>query len=480
MLSIQNYIAGELRPALSNTYIDNYEPATGHVFAQIARSDEQDLNLAYQAAKTAHQEWKKMGAEGRAKILLHIADLIDQQAESLAQAESQDNGKPLWLAKQMDIPRASQNIRFYAMAALHDSNHAYQQVGSLNYTLREPLGVVACISPWNLPLYLFTWKIAPALASGNCVVAKPSELTPYTAFLFAKICIEAGLPAGVLNILNGYGNEVGEAMVRHPKIKAISFTGGTLTGTKIAQIAAPKFKKLSLELGGKNPTIIFASANYQKALENTIKAAFLNQGEICLCGSRIFVEEKIYEKFKNDLLTKIKELIVGDPQSDNTFIGALVSKQHLDKVVSYVELAKQEEGKILIGGERVHLKGRCKDGYFFSPTLVEGLNFDCRTNQEEIFGPIATITPFRTEEEVLMYANSVEYGLACSLWTNDLAQAHRLAEKIESGIVWVNCWLLRDLRTPFGGVKNSGVGREGGFEALHFFTEEKNVCINFS
>lgn len=479
MLKIQNYIAGKIRPAVSGAYLDNYEPATGQIFAQIARSDAQDVELAYQAAKNAFPNWKKIGAEGRAKILLHIADLIDQNAATFAHAESQDNGKPLWLAQQMDIPRASQNLRFYATAILHDFSHTYQQVGSLNYTLREPLGVVACISPWNLPLYLFTWKIAPALASGNCVIAKPSELTPYTAFLFAKICIEAGLPAGVLNILNGYGNEVGEAIVSHQKIKAISFTGGTTTGAKIAQIAAPKFKKLSLELGGKNPTIVFASADYHKALENTLKAAFLNQGEICLCGSRIFVEEKIYEKFKNDLVAKVKELKVGDPNEANSFIGALVSQGHLDKVMSYIELAKQEGGKILVGGERVYPEGRCKNGYFIAPTIIEGLNYDCRTNQEEIFGPVATITPFRNEEEVLTYANSVAYGLACSLWTNDLSQAHRLAEQIESGIVWVNCWLLRDLRTPFGGMKNSGIGREGGFDALHFFTEEKNVCIKF-
>lgn len=477
MLQIQNYIAGELRPSISGKYLDNYEPATGQVFALIARSDAQDVSLAYQAAQAASENWKNLGAEGRANILLRIADLIEQKAEIFAQAESRDNGKPLWLAKQMDIPRASQNLRFYATASLHSSNHSYQQIGSLNYTLREPLGVVACISPWNLPLYLFTWKIAPALASGNCVLAKPSELTPYTAYLFAQACIEAGLPAGVLNILNGYGNEVGEAMVSHPKIRAISFTGGTLTGAKIAQIAAPQFKKLSLELGGKNPTIIFASADYQKALESTLKAAFLNQGEICLCGSRIFVEEKIYEQFKNDLVAKIQNLQVGDPMHKNSFIGALVSEGHLQKVLGYIQLAQEEGGKILVGGKQLHVEGRCEKGYFVAPTLIEGLSYDCRTNQEEIFGPVATITPFSNEEEVLAYANSVQYGLACSLWTNDLSQAHRLASKIESGIVWVNCWLLRDLRTPFGGVKSSGVGREGGFEALHFFTEEKNVCI---
>ncbi|MCS6795595.1 MAG: aldehyde dehydrogenase, partial [Raineya sp.] len=373
--------------------------------------------------------------------------------------------------------RAWQNIRFYATAALHWANESYQQTASLNYTLREPLGIVGCISPWNLPLYLFTWKIAPALASGNCVIAKPSELTPYTAFLFSQICIEAGLPAGVLNILHGYGNEVGEAIVTHPAIKAISFTGGTRTGARIASLAAPQFKKLSLELGGKNPNIIFASAEYEKALKTAIRAAFLNQGEICLCGSRIFIEKPIYEQFKQDFVKEVKNLKVGNPKDENTFIGALVSESHLHKVLSYIELAQQEGGTILTGGKRIFLPNENAGGFFVEPTVIEGLAYDCRTNQEEIFGPVVTLTPFETEAEVLTYANSVQYGLACSIWTQNLTQAHRVAQKIESGIVWINCWLLRDLRTPFGGMKNSGVGREGGFEALNFFTEEKNVCL---
>jgi aminomuconate-semialdehyde/2-hydroxymuconate-6-semialdehyde dehydrogenase len=479
MQYIHNYINGELVPAISGAYIDNVEPATGKVFSQIARSGAADVQKAYEAGKNAFEGWKNLGAEKRSHILLKIAELIEQNADALAQAESQDNGKPVWLAKKMDIWRASQNIRFYATASLHTSNHTYQNPDNINYTLREPLGVVACISPWNLPLYLFTWKIAPALASGNCVIAKPSELTPLTAYLFSEICIRAGLPAGVLNVLHGYGYEVGEAIVSHPKVKAVSFTGGTKTGAHIARIAAPMFKKLSLELGGKNPTIIFASADYEKALETTLRASFLNQGEICLCGSRIFVEESIYERFRNDLVEKIKKLKVGDPQDDTNFMGALVSEAHIQKVLSYIALAQQEGGKILTGGKRLQPVGRCQNGYFVEPTLIEGLAYDCRTNQEEIFGPVATITPFKTEEQVLSYANSVEYGLACSLWTNDLSQAHRIAGKIESGIVWVNCWLLRDLRTPFGGMKSSGIGREGGFEALQFFTEEKNVCIQF-
>ncbi|MDX1905268.1 MAG: aldehyde dehydrogenase [Thermonemataceae bacterium] len=480
MQQIDNYLDGKLVPALAGQTIHNIEPATANVFASIARSQSEDVEEAVIAAQKAFPAWRDLGAEKRANILLKIAELIEQNAEKFAQAESQDTGKPLWLARQMDIPRASQNIRFYATAALHWANHSYQQIGAINYTTRQPLGVVACISPWNLPLYLFTWKIAPALASGNCVIAKPSELTPLTAYLFAKICIEAGLPAGVLNILNGYGNEVGQAMVAHKAIKAISFTGGSKTGALIASVAAPMFKKLSLELGGKNPTIIFASADYEKALETALKASFLNQGEICLCGSRVLVERPIYEQFKNDLVKRINELKVGDPQNQETFLGALVSENHLDKVLSYIELAQQEGGKILTGGKRIQAEGRCEKGFFVAPTLIEGLDFNCRTNQEEIFGPVSTIQAFDTEQEALLYANSVQYGLACSIWTNDLAQAHRVAEHIESGIVWVNCWLLRDLRTPFGGVKSSGVGREGGFDALNFFTEEKNICIKYA
>ncbi len=477
MIEIFNYLGGALQKSLSGDFLPNIEPATGKIFAQLPRSNERDVALAIELAQKATEQWKNLGAEGRAKILLKIADLIDKNAQVLAQAESRDTGKPFWLARQMDILRASQNMRFYATASLHWANESYQQIGSLNYTLREPLGIVGCISPWNLPLYLFTWKIAPALASGNCVIAKPSEQTPYTAFLLAQICIEAGLPAGVLNILHGYGGEVGEAIVTHPKVKAISFTGGTRTGARIASLAAPQFKKLSLELGGKNPTIIFASAEYEKALQTAVRAAFLNQGEICLCGSRIFVEKPIYEQFKQDFVRETQKLKVGNPKEETTFIGALISEAHLQKVLSYIKLAEQEGGKILTGGKRVFLQGENAGGFFVEPTVIEGLAYDCRTNQEEIFGPVVTLTPFETEEEVIVYANSVPYGLACSIWTQNLAQAHRVAHKIESGIVWINCWLVRDLRTPFGGVKSSGLGREGGFQALNFFTEEKNICI---
>jgi aminomuconate-semialdehyde/2-hydroxymuconate-6-semialdehyde dehydrogenase len=478
MLKIENYIGGELVAPASNEYLDNYNPATGEVYSYIPDSGESDVEAAVEAAKNAFPVWSKTGAEQRHDILMRLASMIERDLDSLAGAESIDNGKPLTLAKQVDIPRAIANFKFYATAAMHFSSEAHETVGqAINYTLRQPLGVVGCISPWNLPLYLFTWKIAPALAAGCTVVAKPSEITPMTAYLLSKLSIEAGLPPGVLNIIHGLGTKAGGAIVSHKDVKAISFTGGTKTGEWIAQTAAPMFKKLSLELGGKNPNIIFADCNYDEMLETTVRSSFSNQGQICLCGSRIFVEKPLYENFCEDFVARVSQLKIGDPLEPETNIGAIVSETHMEKILSYIDLAQAEGGKTLTGGKQVKLEGRCANGYFIEPTIIENLAHDCRTNQEEIFGPVVTVTPFDTEEEVLQYANSVEYGLSATVWTENLSRAHRVAEKLESGIVWVNCWLLRDLRTPFGGMKNSGVGREGGFEALKFFTEEKNVCI---
>jgi aminomuconate-semialdehyde/2-hydroxymuconate-6-semialdehyde dehydrogenase len=378
----------------------------------------------------------------------------------------------------VDIPRAISNLEFFATGIMHFAAESHvTEDTAVNYTMRMPIGVVGCISPWNLPLYLFTWKIAPAIAAGNCVVAKPSEITPMTAYMLSQACIEAGLPAGVLNIVHGLGGKCGQAIVEHPEVKAVSFTGGTVTGAAIAASAAPKFKKLSLELGGKNPNIIFADCDFENMLKTTIQSSFANQGEICLCGSRIFVERPLYEKFKAAFTEKASQLKPGDPAHEKTRMGAIVSKPHMEKILSYIELAEQEGGTVLTGGKRLVLDGDLKDGYFIEPTVIEGLPYNCRTNQEEIFGPVVTIMPFDTEEEVLMMANSTIYGLAASIWTNDLTRAHRMAANVHSGIIWINCWLLRDLRTPFGGMKGSGVGREGGFEALRFFTEPKNVCI---
>lgn len=481
MKFIQNYIGGELMKPSNNQYLNDYNPATGQIYAQIPDSGEQDVKAAVAAAEAAFPSWSKTPIEERSAVLMRVSKLIEANLDRLAEAESIDNGKPVWLAKMVDIPRAAKNFHFYATAIEHFSTAAHAMTDqAINYTLREPIGVVGCISPWNLPLYLFSWKIAPALAAGNCVVAKPSEVTPMTAFLLAELCIEAGLPAGVLNIVHGLGPKVGEAIVKHPKVKAISFTGGTKTGAHIATIAAPVFKKTSLELGGKNPNVIFADCDYEEMLKTTVRSSFANQGQICLCGSRVFVERSIYEQFKKDFVAKVQELTVGDPMEEKNKVGAVVSKEHQEKILSYISLAKEEGGQVLTGGHAVQLEGRCKDGYFVAPTVIEGLSHDCRTNQEEIFGPVVTIMPFDSEEEVLGYANSTRYGLSATVWTTNINKATRMANQLEAGIVWVNCWLLRDLRTPFGGVKDSGMGREGGFDALRFFTEPKNVCIKIN
>lgn len=453
-------------------------PATAEVIAQIPESGGGDVDAAVKAAQQAFGAWSHLSVHRRSKILYRIGELIAGRKDMLALAESNDNGKPYRLAYEVEIPRASANFEFFATAIKHFASEAHINTShTLNYTTRTPLGVVACISPWNLPLYLFTWKIAPALAAGNCVVAKPSEVTPLTAFLLAEICNEAGLPPGVLNIVFGTGPDAGAAMVKHPEVKAVSFTGSTRAGREIAATAAPMFKKVSLELGGKNPVLIFADCDYDSMLETTLRSSFQNQGQICLCGSRIYVEQPIYEKFKNDFVARTEQLVTGDPLEPDTQVGAIVSEVHFKKILSYLRLAREEGGTILCGGQVVNFSGRCAHGMFIQPTIIEGLDIHCRTNQEEIFGPVVTIAPFNTDEEALMLANNSDYGLASVIWTQNLTRAHRLADSLESGIVWVNCWLERDLRTPFGGVKQSGVGREGGWDALKFFTEQKNITI---
>ena len=478
MLKIENYIGGALVPPVSEEYLDNFDPSIGEVYSLIPDSDQEDVENAVKAANAAFPEWSSKPPEQRHDILIALSKLIERDLDQLARAESVDNGKPLALAKTVDIPRAVSNFKFYATAAMHFASESHHMAGeAINYTLRQPVGVVGCISPWNLPLYLFTWKIAPALAAGNCVVAKPTEITPMTSYLLSKLCIEAGLPKGVLNIVHGLGTKAGAAIVQHKEVKAISFTGGTKTGEWIASKAAPRFKKLSLELGGKNPNIIFADCNYDEMLETTVRSSFANQGQICLCGSRIFVERPMYENFCSDFAEKVSALRIGDPLESSTNIGAVVSQDHMNKILSYIDLSKEEGGQILTGGNQVKPGGRCENGYFVEPTIVRNLTHDCRTNQEEIFGPVVTVQPFDSEDEVLGNANSVRYGLSATVWTENLSRAHRVAEKLESGIVWVNTWMTRDLRTPFGGVKDSGMGREGGFEALRFFTEEKNICV---
>ena len=478
MEKIKNYINGKLVESSSGNYIDNYNPASGKVYSLVPDSNEDDINAAVLAANTAFQSWSKTSKKYRSDLLMRLASKIEDYSEELIIAESRDNGKPEALARLVDIPRASENFRFFATAILHFSSELHDMDGkALNYTLREPIGVAACISPWNLPLYLLTWKIAPALAAGNTVVAKPSEVTPMTAYILSKICAEIDFPPGVLNIVHGIGSKIGDFLTGHEDTPIVSFTGGTQTGRHIAGIASPMFKKISLELGGKNPNIVFADANFDKAVTMAVKAGFSNQGQICLCGSRLFIQDEIYEKFKKALLEKVSKLKVGDPQDDGIDLGAVVSEEHMNKVLSKITQAKKIGGNILTGGNRKLIEGDLLNGYYIEPTVIENLPFDCEVNQEEIFGPVLTLIPFKDEEEVINMANSTKYGLSASIFTENISKGHVVAAAIKSGVVWINTWLLRDLRIPFGGMKYSGLGREGGFKSLEFFTEPKNICV---
>ena len=477
-MRIQNYIDGQFAAPAKGAYLPNVAPATGEVYGEIPDSGAEDVARAIAAAQKAFPLWSNLTAAERSAHMLRVSQRIEERLDELAAAESKDNGKPVKLATRVDIPRARDNFAFYATAILHDASESHDMgAQGFNYTLRRPIGVVACISPWNLPLYLFTWKIAPALAAGNTVVAKPSEVTPATAYLLSEILDEVGFPAGVLNIVHGTGPHVGEPLVSHPEVPVISFTGGTATGARISSIAAPMFKKLSLELGGKNPNVIFADCDFDKMLRTTLQSSFANQGQICLCGSRILVERPLYDRFVAAFVDKVKALKVGRPDDPATQVGAVVSKDHQAKILHYIQLAQEEGGTVECGGQALYPEG-AEGGFYVAPTVITGLSMGCRTNQEEIFGPVVTIQAFDSEAEALALANATKYGLAATVWTENLKRAHRVAAHIHSGIVWVNNWLVRDLRTPFGGVKASGVGREGGFEALRFFTEPKNIYID--
>ena len=477
MEKLYNFINGKFVAPNSNQYLEIFEPATGQTYAQVADSNSADIENAYESAQNAFGNWSSLSVKERADYLNKIAEGLESRLDEFAEYESRDTGKPISLAKSVDIPRAVSNFRFFAEYG-QEFNFEFELNNnqSHNKIIRSALGVIGCISPWNLPLYLFSWKIAPALIAGNTVVAKPSEITPFTAFKLGEICQDAGLPPGVLNIIHGQGSIAGDALVNHSKIKAISFTGGTTTGKLIAKKTASSFKKLSLEMGGKNPSIIFSDCDFDKMMKTVVRSSFSNQGQICLCSSRILVEESIYEKFKTNFIQRVSDLRMGDPSEIETQFGALSSKGHFDKVIDYIEIAKQEGGKILVGGNAKKLNGRCGNGWFIEPTIIEGLNNSCRTNQEEIFGPLVTLQSFKSEKDAIQLANETEYGLSATIWTEDNEKANRVSALIDAGVIWINCWLVRDLRTPFGGMKQSGLGWEGGDEALRFFTEPKNIC----
>jgi aminomuconate-semialdehyde/2-hydroxymuconate-6-semialdehyde dehydrogenase len=479
MRELTHYINGEFSAFNART-LPVLEPATGAIYAQLSAGNASDAARAVAAATDAQATWGALAPAERATWLRKIADCIEARLEEFAQAESLDSGKPVFAARHIDIPRAIANFRFFANAAELYATEAHEQPGvGLHYTLRQPLGPVVCISPWNLPIYLLSWKIAPALAFGNCVVAKPSEITPLTAFMLAHVAHDIGLPAGVLNIVHGTGTGVACHLVTARAIKGISFTGSTATGSIIAQATAAQFKKLSLEMGGKNATIVFADADFELSVRESVRAAFSNQGQICLCGSRIFVEKSLMPRFREAFLAAAATFIAGDPALENTRFGALVSQAHLSKVLAAIARAHDEGGRLLLGGERLRLDGRCAEGYFLGPTVFDQLSNDCLSNQEEIFGPFATLIPFSDETNAVQLANHTIYGLATALFTSDLKRAHRMAGALESGLVWVNTWMQRDLRVPFGGMKSSGLGREGGLDAMRFFTETKSVTIAY-
>ena len=475
MILVRNYVNGIFVD--SKETIEDINPATSEVIATIPRSNLNDVNEAVLAADKARDNWSSLSLDERRKWLEKIANALEARSEEIAKLESLDTGKPIKIARAVDASRSVANFRFFAEFSKDFHEQKFLMEDATNHVIFKPVGIAGLITPWNLPLYLLSWKIAPAIVMGNTVVAKPSELTPLTANLLAEVFDEVGLPAGVVNIVHGFGHETGQAIVSHPHVNLISFTGGTITGKKVAETAAPMFKKLSLELGGKNATIVLDDVNLDSAIPEIARSGFLNQGQVCLCGSRILVSDKIWDDFLEKFIDYVSNMKVGDPSSDDSDLGALVSLSHRDKVESYIHLAEREGGEILYGGKRPSLESPFDEGSFLEPTIVSNLDYQSRTATEEIFGPVVTLHKFEKDEDAVEMANCTEYGLAGSVWTSDSARGKSLAEKMETGMVWINTWLHRDLRVPFGGVKNSGVGTEGGRWSLSFFSQPVNICV---
>lgn len=473
MQRFTHWIDGAARAPGRDHWLAVHDPATGATYAEVAAGDVADIDAAIAAAARAAPAWAALPNSARAAWLETLAAALEARIDDFAHAESRDGGKPFALARDAEIPRAVANLRFFAHAATQFASESHHGEAGLNYTLRAPLGVVAAISPWNLPLYLFTWKIAPALAAGNTVVAKPSEITPATATLLAALSGEIGLPPGVLNVVHGAGADVGDALVDDPRVRAVSFTGSTAVGRRIGARTGAQLKKASLELGGKNATLVFADSDWEDQLGTLVRSAFQNSGQICLCGSRILVERRIYETFRERFVSEAVALRVGDPMDPDAPMGPLVSQAQFDKMLGAIERARAEGGRVLCGGHALD-----RPGWFVAPTVIDGLGPDCATNREEIFGPVVTLQPFDDDAQALALANAGDYGLSAVIWTRDLARAHRLAAALHVGMVWINTWLMRDLRTPFGGTGASGLGREGGVDAMRFFTEAKNVGLS--
>ncbi|MBK64920.1 MAG: 2-hydroxymuconic semialdehyde dehydrogenase [Euryarchaeota archaeon] len=475
-MQLMNYINGNFCPQTSGKWITNLNPATGEEICKVPISNSKDVKEAINSAKNAYPNWSKYTPHERAIWLDKIADKLEEMFEEIAQLESMDTGKPISLSRNVDANRSVANFRFFSELIRGMEIEEFEMKDATNYVIQKPNGIGALITPWNLPLYLLSWKVAPAIGMGNTVVCKPSELTPMTADLLMRAVDEIGLPAGVINLVHGNGIETGSLLVEDSDIDFVSFTGGTVTGSKVASSAASTFKKLSLELGGKNSSIVFADCDFEKTIAGVVRSGFLNQGQICLCGSRIFIEEEIYEDFKNRLINAVEEMKIGDPLDEETDLGALISKEHLSKIEYYANLAIEEGGTLLTGGVPC-LPKAFENGNWMAPIIVEGLSPESRCSKEEIFGPMVTLHIFKEESELIKMVNNTRYGLAGSIWTKDLDKGRRLSESIETGMIWINTWLHRDLRVPFGGVKDSGVGREGGKWSLGFFSEAMNVCV---